>query len=160
MCDVKCFFGENNYPVFTMPPEIRTEVKDNVQYLKNLCVEGLQTRYEVAYQEEGDRSEPGESLVKELSVRLDYELGVIGKTGFNDYFLIVADFMNWARANGVPVGPGRGSGAGCLVAYVLGITDIDPLRFGLLLRRFLNPERVSPPDFDIDFCTRPQGRSY
>ncbi|HAF58650.1 MAG TPA: DNA polymerase III subunit alpha, partial [Opitutae bacterium] len=156
MCEVKLPFGENNYPVFTMPPEIRTEVKDNVQYLKNLCVEGLQTRYEVAYQEEGDR-EPGESLVNELSVRLDYELGVIGKTGFNDYFLIVADFMNWARANGVPVGPGRGSGAGCLVAYVLGITDIDPLRFGLLFERFLNPERVSPPDFDIDFCMRRRG---
>jgi DNA polymerase-3 subunit alpha len=110
----------------------------------------------VAYEEASDR-EQEDSQAKELSERLDYELGVIGKTGFNDYFLIVADFMNWAREKGVPVGPGRGSGAGCLVAYVLGITDIDPLRFGLLFERFLNPERVSPPDFDIDFCMRRRG---
>ena len=84
-------------------------------------------------------------------------MGVIAKTGFNDYFWIVADFMLWARKQGIPVGPGRGSGAGCLVAYLLGITDIDPLRFGLLFERFLNPERVSPPDFDIDFCMRRRG---
>ncbi|MEL0005233.1 MAG: DNA polymerase III subunit alpha, partial [Opitutales bacterium] len=156
MCDVKLPFGENNYPVFTLPPEIKSEVSDNVQYLKRLCVDGLQERYQVSYEEEDGRAEDS-SLPKELSERLDYELGVIGKTGFNDYFLIVADFMNWAREQGVPVGPGRGSGAGCLVAYVLGITDIDPLRFGLLFERFLNPERVSPPDFDIDFCMRRRG---
>ena len=156
MCEVKLPFGENNYPVFTMPPEIKTEVSDNIEYLRKLCVEGLQERYEVAYEEASDR-EQEDSQAKELSERLDYELGVIGKTGFNDYFLIVADFMNWAREKGVPVGPGRGSGAGCLVAYVLGITDIDPLRFGLLFERFLNPERVSPPDFDIDFCMRRRG---
>ena len=156
MCEVKLPFGENNYPVFTLPPEIKTEVKDNLEYLKNLCIEGLQTRYEIEYQELSLREE-GDPLSKELSERLDYELGVIGKTGFNDYFLIVADFMHWAREQGIPVGPGRGSGAGCLVAYVLGITDIDPLRFGLLFERFLNPERVSPPDFDIDFCMRRRG---
>ena len=149
-------FGENNYPVFTMPPEIKTEVSDNIEYLRKLCVEGLQDRYKVTYEEASDRVEE-DSHAKELSERLDYELRVIGKTGFNDYFLIVADFMNWAREQGVPVGPGRGSGAGCLVAYVLGITDIDPLRFGLLFERFLNPERVSPPDFDIDFCMRRRG---
>jgi DNA polymerase-3 subunit alpha len=153
MCDVKLPFGENNYPVFTLPPEVSSEVTDNVDYLKKLCMEGLETRYNEAYLEIDDRNEAN-PLAKELSERLDYELGVIGKTGFNDYFLIVADFMNWAREHGVPVGPGRGSGAGCLVAYVLGITDIDPLRFGLLFERFLNPERVSPPDFDIDFCMR------
>ncbi len=156
MCEVKLPFGENNYPVFTLPPEIKTEVADNVQYLEKLCIEGLKKRYGVEYQASDDRLED-DSLGKELSQRLDYELGVIGKTGFNDYFLIVADFMNWAREHGVPVGPGRGSGAGCLVAYVLGITDIDPLRFGLLFERFLNPERVSPPDFDIDFCMRRRG---
>jgi len=155
MCDVKLPFGENNYPVFTLPPEIRTAVADNVEYLKRLCEEGLLERYEVAYLEEGDRTD--DSPARGLSERLDYELGVIGKTGFNDYFLIVADFMKWAREQGIPVGPGRGSGAGCLVAYVLGITDIDPLRFGLLFERFLNPERVSPPDFDIDFCMRRRG---
>ncbi len=156
MCEVKLPFGENNYPVFTLPPEIRTAVADNVEYLRRLCEEGLQERYEIAYLEEGDR-EMEDSPAKGLSERLDYELGVIGKTGFNDYFLIVADFMKWAREQGIPVGPGRGSGAGCLVAYVLGITDIDPLRFGLLFERFLNPERVSPPDFDIDFCMRRRG---
>ena len=156
MCEVKLPFGENNYPVFTMPPEIKTEVSDNIEYLRKLCIEGLHQRYEVTYEEASERAEE-DSQVKELSERLDYELGVIGKTGFNDYFLIVADFMNWAREKGVPVGPGRGSGAGCLVAYVLGITDIDPLRFGLLFERFLNPERVSPPDFDIDFCMRRRG---
>jgi DNA polymerase-3 subunit alpha len=156
MCDVKLPFGENNYPVFTLPPEIKTEVKDNVEYLQKLCIEGLHKRYEVAYQSPEGRSEEN-SRAKELSERLDYELGVIGKTGFNDYFLIVADFMQWSRDQGIPVGPGRGSGAGCLVAYVLGITDIDPLRFGLLFERFLNPERVSPPDFDIDFCMRRRG---
>ena len=106
------------------------------------------------YQPENERGEDTDEKVKELSERIDYELSVIAKTGFNDYFLIVADFMGWAREQEIPVGPGRGSGAGCLVAYVLGITDIDPLRFGLLFERFLNPERVSPPDFDIDFCMR------
>lgn len=156
MCEVKLPFGENNYPVFTLPPEIKTKVADNLEYLKKLCEEGLQKRYQVEYQEIDARSET-DSLAKELSERLDYELGVIGKTGFNDYFLIVADFMNWSREQGIPVGPGRGSGAGCLVAYALGITDIDPLRFGLLFERFLNPERVSPPDFDIDFCMRRRG---
>ena len=90
--------------------------------------------------------------IVEYRNRLDRELAVIIKMGFAGYFLIVADFIRWARANGVPVGPGRGSGAGSLVAYSLGITDIDPLKYDLLFERFLNPERVSMPDFDIDFC--------
>jgi len=157
MCEVKLPFGENNYPVFSMPPEIKSEVEDNVAYLKHLCVEGLKERYDADYQLEEKRAEDPEDQTRVLSERIDYELGVIAKTGFNDYFLIVADFMLWAREQGIPVGPGRGSGAGCLVAYVLGITDIDPLRFGLLFERFLNPERVSPPDFDIDFCMRRRG---
>ena len=127
---------------------------DNVKYLKLLCIEGLKGRYEKEYLAEELRGEDTDEKVRELSERVDYELSVITKTGFNDYFLIVADFMGWAREQDIPVGPGRGSGAGCLVAYVLGITDIDPLRFGLLFERFLNPERVSPPDFDIDFCMR------
>src|SRR5262249_17525854 len=84
--------------------------------------------------------------------RLDYELGVIVQMGFAGYFLIVADFIGWAKQQGIPVGPGRGSGAGSVVAWSLGITDLDPLRWGLLFERFLNPERVSMPDFDIDFC--------
>ena len=157
MCEVKLPFGENNYPVFSMPPEIKSKVGDNVAYLKHLCVEGLKDRYDADYQSEDERAADPVDQTRVLSERIDYELGVIAKTGFNDYFLIVADFMNWAREEGIPVGPGRGSGAGCLVAYVLGITDIDPLRFGLLFERFLNPERVSPPDFDIDFCMRRRG---
>src|SRR6202011_37325 len=84
--------------------------------------------------------------------RLEFELNTIVQMGFAGYFLIVADFINWAKTHGVPVGPGRGSGAGSLVAYSLGITDLDPLRYDLLFERFLNPERVSMPDFDIDFC--------
>jgi len=157
MCDVKLPFGENNYPVFTLPPEISTTVTDNVEYLKNQCVVGMKERYGLEYQGTDQRNDNTGEKEKELSERIDYELGVIAKTGFNDYFLIVADFMLWAREQGIPVGPGRGSGAGCLVAYLLGITDIDPLRFGLLFERFLNPERVSPPDFDIDFCMRRRG---
>src|SRR5690606_38752978 len=84
--------------------------------------------------------------------RLEFEVGIIIQMGFPGYFLIVADFINWAKNNGVPVGPGRGSGAGSLVAYSLGITDLDPLRYNLLFELFLNPERVAMPDFDIDFC--------
>ncbi|MGY8714586.1 MAG: DNA polymerase III subunit alpha, partial [Verrucomicrobiia bacterium] len=157
MCELKLPFGENNYPVFTLPPEIKTKVVDNVEYLKLLCIEGLKKRYETDYLAEDERADDIDEKVRELCERIDYELSVIAKTGFNDYFLIVADFMGWAREQEIPVGPGRGSGAGCLVAYVLGITDIDPLRFGLLFERFLNPERVSPPDFDIDFCMRRRG---
>jgi DNA polymerase-3 subunit alpha len=84
--------------------------------------------------------------------RLEFEIATILKMGFPGYFLIVGDFINWAKNNGCPVGPGRGSGAGSLVAYALKITDLDPLRYNLLFERFLNPERVSMPDFDIDFC--------
>ena len=89
--------------------------------------------------------------------RLEEELGMIEKTGFSGYFLIVADFINWAKENGIPVGPGRGSGAGSLVAYCLGITDIDPIQYNLLFERFINPERVSMPDFDVDFCQDRRG---
>ena len=89
---------------------------------------------------------------EEYEQRLATELDVICQMGFAGYFLIVADFIRWARENGVPVGPGRGSGAGSLVAYAIGITDLDPLRYDLLFERFLNPERVSMPDFDVDFC--------
>ena len=88
----------------------------------------------------------------EYRERLDFELGVIAGMKYPGYFLIVADFIQWAKAQGIPVGPGRGSGAGSLVSYALTITDLDPIRFGLLFERFLNPERVSMPDFDIDFC--------
>ncbi|HVT74346.1 MAG TPA: DNA polymerase III subunit alpha [Lacunisphaera sp.] len=149
MCDLKLTFGENRYPKFPLPPEIKV---DKPAYLHELCVAGLQRRYGVDYAQPAKAPDPGQAAT--LVARLDYELGIIGKTGFVDYFLIVWDFIHWAKEHGIPVGPGRGSGAGSLVAYVLGITDIEPLRFGLLFERFLNPERVSPPDFDIDFCMR------
>ena len=93
-----------------------------------------------------------EMIAKPYFDRLAFELNVIKEMGFPGYFLIVADFIQWAKAQNIPVGPGRGSGAGSLVAWVLLITDLDPLKWGLLFERFLNPERVSMPDFDIDFC--------
>src|SRR5471030_2226090 len=154
MCDLAIPFpkGSERYPKYPLPPEVQT---DRAGYLRELCIAGLQTRYGVAYAAPAAFADP--VLAQTLVTRLDYEISVITKTGFIDYFLVVWDFIAWARAHGIPVGPGRGSGAGCLVAYVLGITNLDPLRFKLLFERFLNPERVSPPDFDIDFCMRRRG---
>ncbi len=152
MCELEIPFNENRYPVFELPPEIKTGKPD---YLRDLCLKGLKRRYEIDPARLDEADDP--DLAKLLLERIDYELGIIEKTGFVDYFLIVWDFIDWARRQGIPVGPGRGSGAGCLVAYLLGITDIDPIRFKLLFERFLNPERVSPPDFDIDFCMRRRG---
>ncbi|PZO63494.1 MAG: DNA polymerase III subunit alpha, partial [Paracoccus denitrificans] len=116
---------------------------DEVEELRRQSREGLAARLAVI---------PHSVTVEEYQQRLEFELGVIEQMGFPGYFLIVADFIKWAKAQGIPVGPGRGSGAGSLVAYALTITDIDPLRYNLLFERFLNPERVSMPDFDIDFC--------
>ncbi|MBQ2423139.1 MAG: hypothetical protein II286_04225, partial [Clostridia bacterium] len=93
-------------------------------------------------------------ITPEIKERAEYELGIIIKMGFADYFLIVWDYINWSRMNGIPVGPGRGSGVGSIVAYSIGITDVDPLRYDLIFERFLNPDRVSMPDFDVDFCTK------
>jgi len=117
--------------------------EDEVEELRRQAREGLAARLAVT---------PPSAPAEVYAERLDYELGVIERMGFPGYFLIVADFIKWAKARGIPVGPGRGSGAGSLVAWVLTITDLDPLRYGLLFERFLNPERVSMPDFDIDFC--------
>ena len=116
---------------------------DEVEELRRQAHEGLQARLKVI---------PHSATPEEYEARLDFELGIIEKMGFPGYFLIVADFINWAKNHNIPVGPGRGSGAGSLVAYALRITDLDPLRYALLFERFLNPERVSMPDFDIDFC--------
>ena len=116
---------------------------DEVNELRRQAHEGLQARLAVI---------PLSATPEDYAARLDFELDVIIKMGFPGYFLIVADFINWAKEQGIPVGPGRGSGAGSLVAYALRITDLDPLRYALLFERFLNPERVSMPDFDIDFC--------
>ncbi len=154
MCDLAIPFpkGSERYPKYPLPPEVRTG-RDG--YLRELCIEGLKKRYGVDAAALEKAADP--ALARTLIERMDYELGIIGKTGFVDYFLVVWDFIAWAKSHGIPVGPGRGSGAGCLVAYLLGITNLDPLRFKLLFERFLNPERVSPPDFDIDFCMRRRG---
>ncbi len=109
-------------------------------YLTRLTWEGLPKRYA--------------EITDEIKQRAEYELGIIIKMGFADYFLIVWDYINWSRMNGIPVGPGRGSGVGSIVAYSIGITDVDPLRYDLIFERFLNPDRVSMPDFDVDFCTK------
>jgi DNA polymerase-3 subunit alpha len=154
MCDIAIPFpkGSERYPRYPLPPDVKT---DREGYLKQLCVDGLQRRYGVDYTQPLAAKDPAQARI--LTERLDYEISIISKTGFIDYFLVVWDFIHWAREHGIPVGPGRGSGAGCLVAYLLGITNLDPLRFKLLFERFLNPERVSPPDFDIDFCMRRRG---
>ncbi len=162
MCDLTIPFpkGSERYPRYPLPPEIKT---DRTGYLKDLCLAGLRHRYDLDYETRAfgpaaqatHTSQP--DLAATLCERLDYELSIINRTGFVDYFLVVWDFIDWARKQDIPVGPGRGSGAGCLVAYVLGITNLDPIRFKLLFERFLNPERVSPPDFDIDFCMRRRG---
>ena len=132
-CQVEIEFGVTKLPHFDVP-----EGYDSWTYLNKLCHEGLVRRYP-------DKHE-------ELLPKLDYELSVIQKMGYVDYFLIVWDFINYARTHGIPVGPGRGSAAGSLVSYTTGITNIDPIRYNLLFERFLNPERVTMPDIDIDFC--------
>jgi DNA polymerase III subunit alpha len=134
-------FGVSKYPEYPAP-----EGKTREVYLRELCYEGLDDRF-------GERARTDAELVK----RLDYELGVLEKAGFVSYLLIVWDFIHFAKQRGIPVGPGRGSAAGSLAAYVLGITDIDPLQYGLIFERFLNPERVSPPDIDVDFCKDRRG---
>lgn len=149
MCNVEIHLDSTSsekYPQFASPDGSPREA-----YFRKVCFEGLEWRY-------GERA----SLDSELRTRLDYEIGIMEKMGFVSYFLITWDFVKWAKDNGVPVGPGRGSAAGSIVAYVLGITDICPLRFGLIFERFLNPERVSPPDIDIDFCQtrRPEVIDY
>ena len=140
-CAVTLEFGKQKYPAFD-PPEGFT----HEGYLRKLCADGLIKRY-------GERATSDPTLIQ----RLEYELSVIEKTGFLSYFLIVWDFIRFAKTQGIPVGPGRGSAAGSLVAYVLEITDIDPLRFGLIFERFLNPDRINPPDIDVDFCMNRRG---
>ncbi|MBI5428961.1 MAG: DNA polymerase III subunit alpha [Nitrosomonadales bacterium] len=142
-CNLSLMLGKPRLPDFPTP---NGESLDD--FLRAESARGLQARMAQLYPDGAVRAEK----MPEYSARLDFEIETIIKMGFPGYFLIVADFIRWAKSNGVPVGPGRGSGAGSLVAYSLGITDLDPLRYGLLFERFLNPERVSMPDFDVDFC--------
>jgi len=139
-CQAEIEFGQLKLPHFP-PPE---PFADLASYLRHLCEEGVRRRYG--------------SLEGVLRERLEYELGVIGQMGYEGYFLIVQDFINHARGLGVPVGPGRGSAAGSIVSYALGITNIDPIRYSLLFERFLNPERITMPDIDIDFSDRGRAR--
>jgi DNA polymerase-3 subunit alpha len=142
-CNLQIELGRNRLPAFPTPPGVTLD-----QFLRQQAEQGLAARLAklVADADERARAAP------RYRERLDFEIRTIIQMGFAGYFLIVADFINWAKQNGVPVGPGRGSGAGSLVAYSLGITDLDPITYNLLFERFLNPERVSMPDFDIDFC--------
>jgi len=140
-CNVDMQFGQYQLPDFQPPDGM-----DLKTYMVQQAKEGLEARWAAIMAGTPDAQR------KVYEKRLDFELGVIEQMGFPGYFLIVADFIRWAKAHDIPVGPGRGSGAGSIVAYCLGITDLDPIRYGLLFERFLNPERISMPDFDIDFC--------
>ena len=139
-CNYDFEFGVTKLPNYDVPEEYAT----HLDYFKDLCYKGIKKRY-------------GENPAEEVMSRLEYEISVIDKMGYVDYFLIVWDYINYAKSVGIPVGPGRGSGAGSIAAYAIGITDIDPLKYGLLFERFLNPERVSMPDFDVDFCYERRG---
>lgn len=133
MCSLEFTFGQVHLPAFDVPEGYTSDT-----YIRKLCYDGLAKRYA--------------ELTDELKERAEYELSVITRMGYADYYLIVWDYVKFARDNGIMVGPGRGSGAGSLVAYCLGITNIDPIKYNLIFERFLNPERISMPDFDVDFC--------
>ena len=148
-CNLSLTLGKPQLPDFPVPAGMTLD-----DYLMEKAMEGLSKHLIHLYPDEAER----ERQRANYEVRLKFEARTISQMGFPGYFLIVADFINWAKNNGVPVGPGRGSGAGSLVAYSLGITDLDPLRYNLLFERFLNPERVSMPDFDIDFCQHGRDR--
>lgn len=134
-CNVEFEFGHTILPNYDVPKEFKT----HYDYLKKLCDDGIKERY-------------GENPSEEIIDRAEYELSIIKKMGYVDYYLIVWDYIHYAKSVGIPVGPGRGSGAGSILAYAIGITDIDPIKYNLLFERFLNPERISMPDFDVDFC--------
>lgn len=139
MCNVEFEFGVRKLPRFDVP-----NGENHLDYFRRNCYKGLYKYY-------------GENPDQSLIDRLEYEISTVSQMGFVDYYLIVNDFVRYAKENGIPVGPGRGSGAGSLCAYCIGITDIDPIKYNLLFERFLNPERVSMPDFDIDFCKERRG---
>lgn len=133
-CNFDFEFGNTKLPYFATPNNM-----DHFEFFKMKCYDGMKKRY-------------GDNVPKEYIDRLEYELETVNKMGYTDYYLIVQDFVQFAKSKGIPVGPGRGSGAGSIAAYCIGITDLDPMKYDLIFERFLNPERVSMPDFDIDFC--------
>lgn len=138
-CEVELRFGEYHLPKYDVPEGFSSEI-----YLRQVCEKGFSERY--------PKENYSKKEMEELKERLDYELSVIMNMGFTDYFLIVWDYVRFAKENGIPVGAGRGSAAGSMVSYCLGITDIDPIKYNLLFERFLNPERLTMPDIDVDFC--------
>lgn len=139
-CNFEFEFGVTKLPNYDVPEEFKT----HEEYFRKLCADGIKERY-------------GENPSKEITERCEYELSVIVKMGYVDYYLIVWDFIHYAKTVGISVGPGRGSGAGSIVAYAIGIIDIDPIKYNLLFERFLNPDRISMPDFDVDFCYERRG---
>jgi len=165
-CALTIPLGQNHYPVYRLPDgsddaaNLHCPVRK--AYLRSICLQNLPLRYGLLEPENQAYvptapTEPDAEKRQAILERVRYELDVIDRMGYVSYFLVVWDFINYARSRGIPVGPGRGSGAGSIVAYLAGITDLDPLRYALLFERFLNPDRVSPPDFDIDFCERRRG---
>ena len=148
MCDFDFEFGHYHLPSFPLP----LGETDGFAYLQKLCDQGFEKRYAHVYSFKNVDEE-----IKKLRAQLRYELDMICKMGFTDYFLITADFIGYAKSQGIPVGPGRGSAAGSIVSYCLNITDVDPIKYSLFFERFLNPERISMPDIDIDFCVDRRG---
>lgn len=162
-CFVEIDFKSKHYPVY-LPPSLegrsfsKEEQAEAVEkFLKDLCEEGIPLRYTEERLAKVQEVYPGKDPMQVVRERLDYEMSIIVPKGMSDYLLIVWDFINWAKRNGIPVGPGRGSGAGSIVLYLIGITDIEPLRFHLFFERFINPERLSYPDIDVDICMDRRG---
>jgi DNA polymerase III subunit alpha len=146
-CNLEIELGKITLPVFEVP-----KGKTDSEFLRDLCMEGLKERYPEYYGDSAIQKDDTDKFKKEVIDRLDFEFSVIDKMGFASYFLIVQDFVNWARAQKIVVGPGRGSAAGSLIAYLTHITNIDPLKYDLMFERFLNPDRISMPDIDLDFA--------
>lgn len=167
LCADRCHFSydfdSRFYPVY-IPPSIegtsytpKEREKAAEEFLRHLCLEGIKEKYNEGALLKVEEKYPGQNPLKVVQERLDYELKLITSKGLGDYLLIVYDFISWAKQNGIPVGPGRGSGAGSIVCFLTGITDIEPLRFNLFFERFINPERVSYPDIDVDICMERRG---
>src|SRR5207237_873382 len=162
-CSVEIDFKTKHYPIY-IPPALEgksyskeEQTQEVEKFLWSLCEKGMEKRYtpeRLAKLKEIFPEKNPEEIVRE---RLNYEMSIIVPKGMSDYLLIVWDFIHWAKSNGIPVGPGRGSGAGSIVLYLIGVTDIEPLRFHLFFERFINPERISYPDIDVDICMERRG---
>lgn len=161
-CNLKIDFETKHYPIY-IPPTLsgnfteKEQAEASADYLKSMCYEGIEKRYHPQALAKVAEKYPGKDPKQVVQERLDLELEIIISKGMCDYLLIVWDFINWAKENGIPVGPGRGSGAGSIILYLIGITDIEPLRFHLFFERFINPERISYPDIDVDICMDRRG---